>query len=853
MASRSVTSLTIKAQSGVENTYYASWEFKQTSTPSSPSGSIKAGALVSIVSGATYYNGSTIPSWVAADQWYVVQVRGDRAVLGKNASGTNDIQSPINTKYLTTGTTAAAASTSDYESTLDHYEVRWEYDSGDGIWFTNSDWSNTENKYSTYSPPENALNIRVFVKPVSKTYKPDGKTETNYWDGQTSSASFNMSYAAPEKVTGLSVEVDRYRLKASVTGINDPRADQIEFELTRSSTLTTMSRSVTVYLQKATCEWTLILGAKYVVRARAINIDNKNAPGPWSDYSEEVTTVPDKVYNVVCSADSETSVKLTWNAVDVADSYTIEYTQTRDYFGTTSSVSSMTVDNPVAYVTGLETGHEWFFRVRASNEVGDSVWWSDIVSSKIGTKPGAPTTWSSTTTAITGEPLNLYWVHNSEDGSSQTYAELELYIDGVKETYTIKNSEVEEEKDKTSVYSIDTSQYIEGTKIQWAVRTAGVTLQYGDWSVQRTIDVYAPPTLELSMTDSGGNPIDTLLTFPFYISGLAGPNTQEPIGYYLSITANDSYDTTDHMGNPKHVNVGDLVYSANFDTSDALLVELSASSVDLENTINYTVSCIAAMNSGLTAEASLSFKVDWSDVQYYPNAEIGIDTESYSAYIRPFCTDDDEVLIPNVLLSVYRRDFDGGFTEISRDIDNLENTFVTDPHPALDFARYRIVAMDKDTGSISYHDVPGYPVGGKAIIIQWDEDWTNFYTGNNEAEDELATVPWSGSMLKLPYNIDVSDSNSLDAQLIEYIGRKHPVSYYGTQVGETSTWNTVIEKSDTQTIYALRRLARWTGDVYVREPSGTGYWANIAVSFNINHLELTIPVSLSIVRVEGGV
>ena len=113
--------------------------------------------------------------------------------------------------------------------------------------------------------------------------------------------------------------------------------------------------------------------------------------------------------------------------------------------------------------------------------------------------------------------------------------------------------------------------------------------------------------------------------------------------------------------------------------------------------------------------------------------------------------------------------------------------------------------------------------------------------------------PWSGSLLKLPYNIDVSHANSTDVSLIEYIGRRHPVSYYGTQVGESATWSMVIEKSDKETIYALRRLAIWMGDVYVREPSGTGYWACIKVSFGQKHLDLTIPVTLDITRVEGGV
>ena len=89
--------------------------------------------------------------------------------------------------------------------------------------------------------------------------------------------------------------------------------------------------------------------------------------------------------------------------------------------------------------------------------------------------------------------------------------------------------------------------------------------------------------------------------------------------------------------------------------------------------------------------------------------------------------------------------------------------------------------------------------------------------------------------------------------MIEYIGRSHPVSYYGTQLGETATWSMVIPKNDKETLYAIRRLSKWTGDVYVREPSGSGYWANVSISYNQNHCELTIPITLNIKRVEGGV
>lgn len=116
----------------------------------------------------------------------------------------------------------------------------------------------------------------------------------------------------------------------------------------------------------------------------------------------------------------------------------------------------------------------------------------------------------------------------------------------------------------------------------------------------------------------------------------------------------------------------------------------------------------------------------------------------------------------------------------------------------------------------------------------------------------MVEPPWSGSLLRLPYNVDISENSKPDVALVEYIGRSHPVSYYGTQVGQTATWNTEIVHDDEETLYALRRLQRWMGDVYVREPSGSGYWANITVSFSDKHCALTIPVTINITRVEGG-
>lgn len=731
------------------------------------------------------------------------------------------------------------------KSNTENYKVKWSYDTGDGVWFVANDSTVTE-KQSTYNYPDNAKRVKFVVKPISKTRSVNNK-QTSYWTAGWSTAEiYNTADAPPKKPGTPSVEIEDYKLTARLDNL-DVNAESIQFQIVKDDSSTFKTGTAKIITNSASYSCTVNAGHEYKVRCRSYRDDMYS---DWSDYSSNIGTMPSAPSGITsCKATSETSVYLEWAKVTSATSYDIEYTTKKSYFdGSDATTTETGIESTHYEKTGLESGEEYFFRVRAVNDKGHSAW-SGIKSIIIGKDPAAPTTWSSTTTAITGEPLTLYWVHNAEDGSSQTYGELELYVDGVKETHTVKNSEDEEEKDKTSFYAIDTSKYVEGTKIEWRVRTSGITLAYGDWSIQRTVDIYAPATLELAVTNVNGDPIEKLESFPMYISGFAGPNTQAPIGYHVAVTSNSIYETIDYIGNPKTVNKGEAVYSKYFDISDPLTMMLSAGDLDLENNIEYTVTCTVAMNSGLSAESSVNFIVAWADEMYEPNAEISIDTTNYTASIRPHCEDENSNPIPDVLLSVYRREFDGGFTELAKNLVNTDNTFITDPHPALDYARYRIVATTTTTGAVSYFDVPALPVGGVAVIIQWDEDWTSFDTIN---ESELEEQPWSGSMLKLPYNIDVSDSHSADVALVEYIGRKHPVSYYGTQLGTTSNWTVEIPKDDIETLYALRRLAVWMGDVYVREPSGSGYWANISVSFSQKHCEVTIPVTLDITRVAGG-
>lgn len=77
---------------------------------------IQPGDIVTLFPDAVYYTGAAMPDWVRKDKWIVKSVGGDRAVIGKNVSGSHEINSPVNVKYLKTageeavGNAPAAAS-----------------------------------------------------------------------------------------------------------------------------------------------------------------------------------------------------------------------------------------------------------------------------------------------------------------------------------------------------------------------------------------------------------------------------------------------------------------------------------------------------------------------------------------------------------------------------------------------------------------------------------------------------------------------------------------------------------------------------------------------------------------------
>lgn len=767
-----------------------------------------------------------------------------------------------------------------------HFHLRWEAWDLNGHLLMQNEQTNVsftdqakQSEFSYTKKPGMSNTVRFSVRPCDDQGNHLPNTDWAWKE-------YNFDNIPPDLPPDPSFSIDsQNRLTVTLENISeDINADSIEIAIYQDDTIKFSTAKVAINKETNFAKYvvTVPAGHYYKVRCRAVR---GNIYGGWTNFTsndQSTPVAPTAITILRPQTISEQGAKqygvfIEWDEVSSAKTYEVQWTTNIEYFDKSSNVSSQTTEEgkgPRLLIMDIELGHEYFFRVRSVNDKGNSIDWTPIKSIKLGSAPSAPTTWSNTSSAIIGEDLNLYWTHNSTDGSLESYARLHMTIidsanpdrEPMEITKVIENTKPEEEKDTNSVYTINTNDpdwalLQNGFIIKWKVQTAGIVGDYSPWSIEREVNIYTRPSLTLDITNKDGISTEEVNSFPFHFSILAQPQTQKPISYYIEVVANEGYNTVDKVGNVQTINPGDKVYQKYYDperNSWRFLVEMTPANIDLEDGINYTVNVTVSMDSGLTATATQDFVCAFDDQSYEVYADVNIDKETLTANIHPYCNEYYEMengeigtrLNTNCKLAVYRREYDGTFTEIATEIPNEENTYVVDPHPSLDYARYRVVARTNDTGAISYSDISGVEVKDPAVVIQWSEKWSDF--DYDDSPDNHIEKPWAGSMLKLPYNIDVSESKSLDVSLIKYVGREHPVSYYGTQIGETANWNVVIPAEDKEVIYALRRLSRYKGDVYVREPSGTGYWANINVSFSKTHLETTIPVSFTVKRVEGG-
>lgn len=734
---------------------------------------------------------------------------------------------------------------------------------GNPVWLVGQTLSVDKGASSSgvYTAPTGSKAVQIHVTP---TLTKDGKKKAT---PVLSAASWSFAGNAPAKPSAPTVSVDGYSVTMRIQ-TSDEYANGAAFFLFRDNEGGPFWSTYVLPLSGAgIAETTITLEPNHRYHAR---VKLFNGPTTASEYSDAAAIseliIPDQVVNVVATPLSQAQIQVTWDPVAGAAStngYEIEYATDPKYFSG-SNATTTTVNTTTNYIN-VETGHVWYFRVRAKNSNGIAGAWSDPpASAAAASKPNPPTTWTLSNTACVGTTINLYWTHNTSDGSKPTKSQIELSktgagSDGI-QIIEITHSLGPDDRDFTFYYALNlsSSSFSDGDVVRWRVRTQGVeAMGWSDYSVLREIRIYAPASLAISAPS-------TVTVYPINIGITVAPYTQSIVSFYLAIRARNTYDGNDYMGEFQHVMAGQIVYSKNYvDLNNIDAISLTPFDVILMNGQTYDIEAIVATSAGLTAEATTTFTINTSEPEYYLDMGITIDPYSLSAAIVPGCYDDVEEgdegediydnPVPGITLSVYRINFDGTFTLIKDNIENNGVTVISDPHPALDNGKYRLIAVYNNSGEMSFADIISEDLEVKGLVLQWDAKYTNYAIRDIVMDMSDVTIGnmAGGTTLKLPYNVKKNESSELDSELVEYIGREHPVSYYGTQKGQKSSYSADVPKDDLATLDALRRLQIWPGDVYIRSQDGLGYWAKVEVSFDRDYDSLVMPVNLDVVRVDS--
>lgn len=767
-----------------------------------------------------------------------------------------------------TGTTVYAtwtAFSSAKQKNIEGISVTWQYQvlnsAGKAVWLKGSTETISKGsaKSGTYSAPSESLAVQVSVKPVL-TKK--GKKKAT---AKSESASRSFAGNAPAKPSTPSASIDGYTLTLRIQS-SDQYAKKAVFYMYRDSEASPYWSSSAIALSGAGVAQQIVTLApnhRYYARVRLYN----NSAG--SELSDAVAiseiVIPAQVKNVVATPLSQTQIQLSWSSTNGAAStngYEIEYATDPNYFGG-SNANTISASNTTAYIN-VETGHTWYFRVRAKNASGITGAWSDPpASAAAASKPNPPTTWTLSSTAFVDSTVTLYWTHNSADGSKPTKSEIEWSLnDGQSHSIVVTHDLGPDDHDYTFNYelSLASLSFNDGDILKWRIRTQGVeAMGWSDYSVLREIRIYSPASLSVYVE----NKVDA---YPINFDITVTPATQSIVSFYLAISARDSYDDNDYMGEFQHVVAGQKVFSKNYSDLDNVdTISLTPSDINLMSGQTYDVEAIVATSAGLTAETTTEFTLDITEPDYYLDIGITIDPDSLSAALIPGCYSDvnedeegDDVydienIVDSVVLSVYRINFDGSFTPIEINIPNDGMTVISDPHPALDNGKYRLVALDNATGAMFFDDIISEDLEVKGLVLQWDAKYANYLVRGIVDEIDGAAIGnmAGGTTLRLPYNVKKNESSELDVELVDYIGREHPVSYYGTQKGQKSSYSTDVPKDDVDTLDLVRRLQTWPGDVYLRAQDGLGYWAKVEVSFDRDYDSLLMPVSIDAVRVDS--
>lgn len=389
--------------------------------------------------------------------------------------------------------------------------VRWDYyDSSTSSWIYGN--TSTEAKETTvyYDVPQNVTQVRVELVP-----QPTTVNGAPAFGGGNITHIFNVGdWTIPGKGDAPEISISKdIELKLVLDNIaqTPTPVEGVMFEVYKKEHNEQQGSlyqkvNAAVYNGHAEATVTVTYGAEFTAKSvyynHRNNFDSDGFPtnGTASDPTQPIKSAPLPVegfgitYQII-SAGAMLNLTMTWTENVDANEYEIQYTNYDYDWALVEKVQSITTDQH-SYILQLQNGGHYRFRIRAKNDAGNSSWYETDKS--FGLAPLAPTTWSDVTRKLNDGSFTLYWKHNSRDSTREIKAELVIRPENEPEKTITVSRQNQDEKDwyKNNVYELDTRFYLTSTTVFWKVRTCGESGEYGEWSIEKEIQIYAQPGIQ---------------------------------------------------------------------------------------------------------------------------------------------------------------------------------------------------------------------------------------------------------------------------------------------------------------------------------------------------------------------
>lgn len=743
--------------------------------------------------------------------------------------------------------------TKDRSAVTDEYRVTWAYDvmdlSGKTKRVTKSA-TTTKSANDTFDVPDNATKVYVTVTPVAKEYtyynrSVDSKGKASYekksakwYTGAATTKNASTGVGTPDAPGIDDLGIDGRTITVKVASDDALHAKYVLYVLVNGSQVSAISQSTTEDVATfivRDCKFS----AKYGFQASIINASGKESPR--SARSADVLVIPDspKTAPTVTAGEDGAWVACPENP-PYASKWTVQYVvaSTREaalgLFESNPESSEATANRFV--LADVEPNKNYYFRYKVGNDTGDCAQWSPVSSQAFiyGTKPDRPSAYNEKGAYVNTETARLYWVHNSSDGSVQTGAKVSYRIgDGEKVTHTL-------EGDATSL-DLPLEGIEDGTEIVWSVETKGVSPTWSEPSESVTFKVWEQPVVIVGVSEL----IDR---YPIAITVDPSAPNQAPLAIDVEVMAVAPHVMMRPNGAEALVQAGDVVWSHHATSPpDPLELSVFAGEMVLNDGQDYAVRAVCVMSSGLTCENSATFTYDVGETAFSVGADLSR-PDGRAVEIVPYAvnpsTDGSVNYAESVTISIFRIETDGSLTALVRNMPNDGTYSFTDAHAALGRQGYRVFAVDSETGLVTWDDLESDFIGTPSLVISWSG------MADDVEPAESLGVSLESNVLELAYNLSVSEDHSPDMDGIEYIGRKHPVGAYGTQLGETARYSAKVPKTDTETIEAARRMTNAMTDVFVRDPIGSAYYAMAKASMSTDSDTRLVTISVDVTRTD---